>query len=290
LHNFSIHIAGVAIDIESPLSPGELGLENRFGTFHHSQEEPDLRSALRWEESASLPVPEGKVIYDPGSIWRMYRTGEGYCAEIGYPREDAQEPARGLLWANAVWGDLALREKRTGAAWQSLLNIGAGELAFRTRILFADGLVFHAAGIDDNGRGIVFVGHSGAGKSTQLGLWEDLPGVTAMNDDRIAVRSTPKGVACYGTPWGGSRDIARNHRAPLAAIVLLEQAAENEIQRLPAAMAASLLMARTFLPYWDQGLMVRAMNNLNEILKRAPVYRLRCRPEAAVVPLVRSVL
>ena len=36
--------------------------------------------------------------------------------------------------------------------------------------------------------------------------------------------------------------------------------------------------------------MQRAMANLNAILAHVPVYRLRCRPEMAVIPLVRSVL
>ena len=117
----------------------------------------------------------------------------------------------------------------------------------------------------------------------------------AMNDDRIAVRvntnPAPNKTAvlstCYGTPW---TDIARNHAAPLSAIIVLEQAPENAIQLLAPATAASLLAARAFLPYWDQSLMLRAMTNLNTILAHVPVYRLRCRPEKAVIPLVRSVL
>jgi hypothetical protein len=151
-------------------------------------------------------------------------------------------------------------------------------------------LVFHSSGLDDNGKGIVFIGHSGAGKSTQLGLWSQEPDVIALNDDRIAVRVEARGPMCYGTPWGGSADIASNHAAPLAALIVLEQAPENAIRALARADAAPLLAARAFLPFWDQSLMLRAMANLNTILAHVPVYRLRCRPEMAVIPLVRSAL
>jgi hypothetical protein len=290
LHSIPIRIANVLIELTSPLSAAELGIEGRLGPFRAAgaPEKPLARVALGWEESESAPAPRGDLIYDPGSIWKMYREGPDFYAALTYHSQ--RRAAQGVLRANSAWDDLTLTERRTGAAWRSLLNIGAGELILRTAILFTGGLIFHSSGLDDNGKGIVFIGHSGAGKSTQADLWSQEPGVIAMNDDRIAVRVEARGPMCYGTPWGGTADIARNHAAPLAALIVLEQAPENAIQPLAPAAAAPRLTARAFLPYWDQSLMSRAMANLNAILARVPVYRLRCRPERAVIPLVRSVL
>jgi hypothetical protein len=287
---FAITIANIAIDLTSPLSASELGIEARLGPFFGAPENPLARVALRWEESAAPPVPRGDLIYDPGSIWKMYRAGQDYYAALAYQGEGRAAQAQSILRANPTWDDLTLTEQRTGTQWTSLLNIGAGELILRTAILFTGGLVFHSSGLDDNGKGIVFIGHSGAGKSTQIGLWSAEPGVIAMNDDRIAVRVEASGPMCYGTPWGGTADIARNHAAPLKALIVLEQAPENAIQPILPAAAARLLAARAFLPYWDAALMQRALANLTAILAHVPVYRLRCRPEKAVIPLVRSVL
>ncbi len=288
--NIPITIANILIELTSPLSATELGIEGRLGPFVGSPENPLGRVTLRWEESANPPSPRGDLIYDPGSIWKMYRAEPDYYAALTYQSEGRAAQAQSVLRANPAWDDLTLTEQRNGLQWQSLLNIGAGELILRTAILFTGGLVFHSSGLDDNGKGIVFIGHSGAGKSTQLGLWSLEPGVIAMNDDRIAVRVEGRGPMCYGTPWGGTADIARKHAAPLAALIVLEQAPENAIRPLAPADAAPLLSARAFLPYWDAALMQRAMANLNAILAHVPVYRLRCRPERAVIPLVRSVL
>jgi len=85
-------------------------------------------------------------------------------------------------------------------------------------------------------------------------------------------------------------NIIGNHSAPLSALILLEQAPQNDIKRLSPSAAAPLLLACAFLPYWDGALMQRAMANLNKLLECVPVYLLRCRPEPAVVSLVRSVL
>ena len=286
LHNIPITIANILIELTSPLSVAELGIEGRLGPFFGAPEKPLAQVALRWEESAHSPVPRGDLIYDPGSIWKMYRAGDAYYAALSYTHKDV----RGVLRANAAWDDVTLIERRSGVNWQSLLNVGAGELLLRTKILLTDGLVFHASGIDDNGRGIVIVGHSGEGKSTQANFWNQVPGALVINEDRIAVRSSESSAMCYGTPWGGTANITHNHSAPLSVLILLEHAQENDIMRLSPSAAAPLLLARALLPYWDGALMQRAMANLNALLERVPVYLLRCRPEPAVVSLVRSVL
>jgi hypothetical protein len=296
-HNIPISIADIVIELRSPLSAAALGIAQRLGPFFGRTPRPVARVVLHWEESMDVPVARGTLIYDPGSIWRMYHDGAAFSAAITYHDDNQPAQMHSVLRANAAWNDVTLTEQRSipagrpgDAAWMSALNIGAGELLLRTAILFTDGLVLHASGIDDHGQGIVFVGHSGAGKSTQACLWTQEPGVIAMNDDRIAVRVNAQAATCHGTPWGGTADIARNHAAPLRAIILLEQAPENRIEQLAPAVAAPLLLARTFLPYWDAPLLHRALANLNMILARTPFFRLRCRPEKAVIPLVRAAL
>ena len=290
-HKIPINIAGMLIELSSPLSASELGIENQMGPFFGYPEKQQGAASLVWEESEGPPVPRGKLVYDPGSIWKMYYDGDYFYAALDYQVDSREVEALAVLRVSPGWDDLQLSEQRKDAGWQSLLNIGAGELIARTLIIFSGGLIFHASALDDNGRGLVFIGHAGAGKSTHTALWSGEPGVIAMNDDRVAIRVEDKGPVAYGTPWGGTAGIARNHAAPLKALFVLEQAPENAVEALPVhAAAATLLMARAFLPFWDSSLMVQAMDNLNTILKQVPVYRLRFRPDRAVISLVRSVL
>ncbi|ASQ89927.1 hypothetical protein CHL67_02420 [Prosthecochloris sp. GSB1] len=282
------------IEVSAPFSLPGMILEERLGPF--SGEPPAAAGVVRidWRESSGTLSPEGELVYDPGAIWRMFRTMWTWCAEISYAdrtRDLPREEIRSLLHANETWDDLVLFERRRGDGWHSMLSLGAGELAVRTAILGTGGLLFHASAVDDNGQGIVFSGRSGAGKSTQLDLWRGREGVITMTDDRVAVRCRAgEGATCYGTPWGGYPGLSRNHAAPLVAIVMLEQASENSIERLSPQAAAARLACRAFLPYWDRGLMRRAFRNLEELVRSVPVYRLRCRAEPAAVDLVRSVL
>ena len=296
LKNNSIYlsIAGIQIDLKSPFSPAELRIDGLLDPFFGKPQNPAGRIVVEWEESSEVLRGEGELVYDPGVIWRMFRNGEGWCAEISYADQTAafeNEEVRCLLFANNSWDRLTMIEKLVGHGWHSLLALGAGELMIRSAMVLSGGVVLHAAGIDDNGRGVVFSGHSGAGKSTQLDFWIHEPGVVPMTDDRVAIRPLERGGAvCYGTPWGGVPDIASNHSVPLKALIILEQDLENRMTLLSPEKAAAMLACRAFLPYWDRSLLQRAFSNLDRLVKNTPVYLLRCRAEPSVVDLVRSVL
>ena len=310
----AIDVARIRIELTTPLSLRELGVERRLRRFVAGSQAagapgqataPLARVAMAWEAMdrawpAGEGSPPGELVFDPGSIWKMYRAGSEFVAAFRYGRERAGELRASADWTRAVLGERRAARPRCATGprraarprWESLLNTGAGELVVRAASVLTGGLVLHASSLDDNGRGLVFVGHSGAGKTTQLALWGGEPGTTPMNDDCTVVRVEPdgRGPMCYGTPWGGLAGIARNHAAPLAAVVILEQAASDYIELLPARTAVPLLAPRAFLPYWDAALMARALANLGAIASAVPVYRLQCRPTPAAVALVRSVL
>jgi hypothetical protein len=284
-----ISIADIPIRLESTLTAEELGLERRYGPFLSGPANGETPVTVRWSEGDPNKISVGDLIYDPGSIWRMYQRGRDYVVRLNYAGEDGNTDTQAVVRANPSWDDINVSERRGGPGWQSLLNVGAGEIILRTAVIFRQGLLFHAAGVNDNGRGLLFVGHSGAGKSTQTEMWSKVPGVVAMNDDRMAVRLKDEGAMVYGTPWGGELDISKSHKSPLAAIFILEHAPHNEVRRLDHESVASMLLARSFLPFWDPGLLARCIDVIGELLDAVPVYLLSCRPEPSVIPLVRSV-
>lgn len=285
MSDVAMDIADLCFNLSGLPSLAQVGLAERIGTFVRAQAPPDNAIQVRWRQVAAVPAPTGRLAFDPGQIWRMFGAPDGWEAEIRY----SEAEPRALMRIDDNWTTVEMLEVLDERA-SSLLGIGAGELLLRGALTRRGGLVLHSSGLDDHGRGVVFVGHSGAGKSTQLEIWQDEPGVIAMNDDRVALRRWETGWRCYGTPWGGTSDIAFNHAAPLSALIVLEQAPENEIAPLTPAVAAPLLLARSFVPYWD-GTLVRAMTaQLQRLVHEVPIYRLRCRPERAVIDLVRSVL
>ena len=90
-------------------------------------------------------------------------------------------------------------------------------------------VLFHAAVVSHQGRGYMFLGPSGTGKSTHARLWlKHIGGTELVNDDNPVVR---QGVV-YGSPWSGKTPCYRNVSYPLGGIVVLSQAPYNKIEQL----------------------------------------------------------
>ena len=79
-------------------------------------------------------------------------------------------------------------------------------------------------------QGLLFVGHSGAGKSTATLMLRGQAEI--LCDDRIIVRRWPEGFKIHGT-WshGDVPDVSPNS-APLKAILFLQKSVDNRLARL----------------------------------------------------------
>lgn len=273
------NIAGISLKIVTEA----FKLLNEFNPFISlNNEHTDMKIQLKGCDL--VPKPEGKILTDEGFVWlRGSFGGEDTCV---YMYGEEPEEILCMLNVNKVWNNariLYLKGKSTG---ELAISGGLGEILFRNRILFHQGIVIHASAIEWHGKGIMFSAASGTGKSTQANLWKKHMGAKILNGDRPAVRVVDYLPYVYGTPWSGSSCEFINSSAPLSAVVMLEQAQENTIRCLSNHEAVAKLMPRAFLPYYSPQLMNLAMNNLERIILSTPVYLLKCRPDIESVELL----
>ena len=148
-------------------------------------------------------------------------------------------------------------------------------------------VLFHAAAVSLRGRGYMFLGPSGTGKSTHARLWtEHIPGAELVNDDNPVVRVADDGVAMvYGSPWSGKTPCYRNVGYKLDGIVLLSQAPCNRIHRLSGIRAFAAVMPAVSGKRWDRRIADGLHATENRLAGSVPVWHMRCLPdrEAAVV-------
>lgn len=182
-----------------------------------------------------------------------------------------------LLTAQPGWTQVKILSRLPALPERIEKNLSM--LAFQSRFCLSDGIFMHGAVVELQGRAVVFTGSSGVGKSTQAALWKKHFGARILNGDKAFLQCGSHEIRAFGSPWSGSSPDFLNASAPLQAVVVLQQANENQIRRLSIPESLSLFATHCYYPYWDAALVERTMASLDRLLVQIPVYHLRCRPD-----------
>lgn len=202
---------------------------------------------------------------------------EGFPVDIR--REPVGETARATSAFHHNVADASLVLYRARAAAHEVRNEFALDSVLRvllTRLLLpCPGFLLHAATVVQGGKAYVFMGRSGAGKSTVASL---SPRGSVLTDEISLLRRTDGMWYAHGTPfWGEFRAAGQNRRAPLERIFALEQAGQNRTVRLAARPALAELLGNTLFfsaDRRDRESLLRAQVSLMEAV---PVERLEFR-------------
>lgn len=170
-----------------------------------------------------------------------------------------------------------------GTDWtDAYLETLAVQRAIANRLPERHRLLAHGAVIEFEGRAYLFTAPSGTGKSTHIRLWRQYLGdaVRVINGDKPFVRipeCREELPVVYGTPWAGKEGWQCNSSAPLAGIVLLSRSEPGASSIHPASAASNLdkIMRQIYFPP-DVGAAALALDLLDAMLARVPVYELAC--------------
>ena len=226
--------------------------------------------------------------------WRQ--DDEGQEIICGHTQQD--EPLFEFRWDGHTAGWLVCTPRyRSGTLHLSGFQTKAA-LDNSLMIMFAmasacmETVLFHAAAVSLDGRGYMFLGKSGTGKSTHARLWlNNIPGTELMNDDNPAVRVKHDGTAVvYGTPWSGKTPCYRNVSAPLGGIVLLRQAPYNKIVPLNGIGAYAAVVPSISGKRWDSRIADGLHDTENLLAANIPVWHLDCLPDSDAARLCKETI
>jgi len=244
----------------------------------------DINIQVGWV--AKLPQAPGRQLFDSGSVWRLYEAEGEFQFDFSTPVLGNAPYKRLVVDDQFRRASLLLSGEcfeRRGAAVP--IEYPLDEVLITHRLAREKAIELHGCGIvaAQSGAGYLFVGHSGAGKSTTARLWTSQEGVEILSDDRIIVREHAGQMLMYGTPWHGEAAFASPASSPLSGIFVLEHGLGNAITRLSRCQAVSELLARSFVPFHRHEYVGAALDVLQRVADTVPCYRYAFEPDQRAV-------
>lgn len=268
---FSYSVAGFGFCIDgapfepSNLRPFRVQEVSPLFRVHVVPSLPDVTLPLLYRTSDGPGFPEI-------ALWKK---ADGYRVEM---KPLPTLPLAATMDVSAHWQEAWLKLEGKDDAF-SLNNALMLLYAFATAGLGV--LEMHSSVVMKDGKGYLFLGKSGMGKSTHSKLWlTHIPGTELLNDDNPILRLMPDGTArVFGSPWSGKTPCYKVKDVPAGAVVRLSQAPFNKITRLPLVQAYASLMASASAFRPIQELADGWHRTLEGLASTVPCYHLDCLPD-----------
>lgn len=298
-------IADTLVTLESrfPLEKINKGEENyqfaqRFNSFlYQGNKNTDI--LINIEIVDKLPQPKkvptlfvGRYPHDRIENWRLFKKGNIYIYTT--PRENKPQ----AMFVNNTFDRVTaylLPNNKKGSIW-NFLDIIYDFLQVLLINYFAQrksGIFTHAMGIRDlDGRGFLFAGRSGYGKSTSARIWHKHSRAMVLNDDRIVVRKIRGKFLIYGSPWYGD---FRNYltfqmeSAPLRKLFFIYHSSKNKVRPLSSKEAFMCLYPAIFPTFWDRRCLENIISFCQNLVNNVECLHLGFVKDKSLIGFVRNI-
>lgn len=285
-----VSIGGLTLSLSTDEPRFRRNWDGPLGLFRISGQHADIEVTAGWDLETPL---RGELVCSSPGVWDYYRDAGEHLFVIQADACGASYYKTARFDANMRRGRVGLRRDYfEGGGCLDPLEYPLDELLISHRLLKVGGLEMHSCGIfdQDYDRAYLFVGMSGAGKTTMARQWQAEERALVLSDDRILIRPEAGRYWLHGTPWHGDAQLSQRLRAPLSHIFFLNHGEQNAAVALSQAEATARLLRSSFGALLDPQAAEQALSICAEIIGSVPNHLLPYVPTPKVVDFLRSVV
>jgi radical SAM protein with 4Fe4S-binding SPASM domain len=299
-HRRYFKIADITIQVESDLPITETTFHPKFRHFEVDGPEEDTISI---RHHFSLPDLDGKDLgkeFYRKPPWAIYKNN-GSWVYLGISPTLGDKRLHRVVTFNSghtraeIYNDQDREETFLKGNLHSLTLFPSDQILLARILADREGCYLHSCGVNFNGNGLLFVGHSEAGKSTMATMLKGKAEI--LCDDRIIIRKQPQTVnrepqtefRIYGTWSHGDVPDVSSGFAPLKAIMFLEKAEENKLiplkdkKEITRRILACLIRPFVTVDWWEKMLLL-----VHDVVEEVPCYALRFDKGGGAVDTLRK--
>jgi len=241
---------------------------------------------VKEEASAVFRAPyieeiNGMRVKKSDEFWTVYRLGDYILIRTSCPiSKDYKEALLVIRPEEKSW-DIII-DSSTGIVDPMCYPIDGLLLYYLTAL--NDDIFIHGSGVSHNGKGYLFTGKSGKGKTTIASIFRN-SGSEVVHDDRLILRLKNNKVFMYNTPvYEGDR----YRKAELSSIYIIDHGDQNITSRPGHSDAVTAVMANCIQHHWDTGLIGRLTGAILRMINLVNVKTLQFVPDSTVVSFIEN--
>lgn len=288
---YNLDIAGYRIRLEAASDGPTLEPSARFLRNMVSDDRYDVTIRVHYGK-VCVPEEADRVFVAPfvvevknvrvtrrENFWSVYRNGSEMYITTSYP-EGSLKKASMLRFSMLLreWDLWIEGEESSSDPLEYPLD---GLILYYLTVISGD-IMIHASGINIQGRGYLFSGVSGRGKTTIAKIWDSV-GARIIHDDRLIIKNTGGSYRMFNTPV---YDDDEPLDSQLDRIFIIEHGVRNNIIPVRGASAVTQVIANCIQHNWDPELIARFLGSVSIMCSSLPVARLAFTPDRRCIDYI----
>jgi len=288
MKSYCLNIAGYRIKFESADDGPELVPSERFIRYLCNETDQDIFIKIH-SGQFRLPDDAEKVFAAPyveeingiqikkrERFWSVHKRHSDLYIRMSFPLSTGNNKA--VLKFSLEQTDWDMWISGAGNETDPMEYPADGLILYYITSIYGD-IMIHASGVNNAGKGYLFSGISGKGKTTMAKLW-DSSGAQVIHDDRLIIRNDGNTYRMHNTP------VYRNDapcESKLDNLFLIDHGERNRIIPVKGAECISLVVANCIQHNWNRQIIARLLGSVSLMCTTVPVAKLFFRPDRSVI-------
>ena len=146
-----------------------------------------------------------------------------------------------------------------------------------------NGCILHSSFIEKDGGAVLFTGPCSIGKSTQANLWREYADAVVINGDKTFIFEKDGAFYASGLPFSDSSKDCLNKVLPLKAVISLQQAQINTVNKLASTDAFYKLYKNCYPVPCSREFTGNLIDFVQNLSQSVPVYEYSCLADESAV-------